>query len=82
MRHNQQLSDKELQEAARVAMEGRNQSQIARELGVHRSLITNALNANTVSRYASTLARIIEHCTDYRIETETITRHRVIKKDG
>ena len=80
MRHNQQLTDSELQQAAREAIEGLKRIKIAEALGVGRSLISNALNSDTPSRYASTLTRIIEHCTDYRIETETTVLHRVVRK--
>ena len=80
MRHKQTLSDQDLQNEARELLKGLNHSRVARELGMHRSTISNAINSDTPSRYASTLVRIIEHLTEYRIRTETITRHRVMRK--
>ena len=80
MRPNEKMSDAELQAAAREALEGHTQSAAAEALGVHRSTISLALNNERPSRYAGTLKRIIEHYTDYHIETETTTVHRPRKK--
>ena len=80
MREGQEMTDAELQQAAREAIEGRTQAAVAEELGVNQSTISLALNHETPSRYAGTLKRIIERYTDYQVETETTTVHRINAK--
>jgi transcriptional regulator with XRE-family HTH domain len=77
MQPGQEMTDDELQEAAREVLEGQgaSQSDAARALGMHRSTVSKALGHDPPSRYAGTLRRIIEAYTDFRIDTETETTH-------
>jgi len=78
MRDGQEMTDHQLQEAAREALSDTTQAQAARDLGVSTSNISLALNHETPSRYAGTLKNIIERYTDYSIESATV--HRASKK--
>ena len=78
----QTLTPEELQQVARALLEARGKrAEAARKLNVTRGTITNALNADIPSRYASTLARVIELYSDYTIESQTVTVHRVVEKE-
>ena len=77
MRHNQTLTGEELQSEARKAIraaEGETQASVARTLGVTRSAVHRALNAETPSHYASMLGRIVDALTDFEIEATTVYR--------
>ena len=76
MQPGQEMTDEELQQAAREAIGDRTQSEVAEALGVSGPTISVALNKKP-SRYAGTLKRIIERFAGYRIETTTTTVHRV-----
>ena len=77
----QQLSPEELQQEARALLAERGKrAEAARRLDVTRGTITNALTTETPTRYLKTLQAIVEAMSDYRIETETVTVCRVVKK--
>lgn len=76
MREGDELTGPELQQGAREAMAEHTQEQTAQRLGVSRGTVASALNAKTPSRYARTLARIIEEFTDFAVEVETVYRVR------
>lgn len=82
IQRGQEMTDAQLQAAAREALKegGVTQSEAARVLDVHRSTVSLALNGHPPSRYAGTLKRLIEALTDFRIESETTTVHRVRPK--
>jgi hypothetical protein len=77
MHEGQEMNDAELQQAAREAIEGHTQTQVAEELDLNQSTISLALNHETPSRYAGTLRRIVARYTGYSVETETTTVHRL-----
>ncbi len=77
MRHDQVLTDEQLQNEAGKAIEaaeGETQASVARKLGITRSAVNIALNTNKPSNYASTLGRIIDAVTDFEIEASTVYR--------
>ena len=81
IQHNQKLSPAELQEQVREMLQQRGQkAEAARRLGVTRGTITTALTTETPTRYLKTLKAIVAAMSDYRIETETVTVCRVVKK--
>ena len=77
MKAGQTMTDEELQDAAREAIEGHTQAEVAEALGVGPSTISQALSRPVETRYAGTLRRIVEHYTDFRVMTEKV--HRVEK---
>ena len=85
MRHNQELTAEQLQREARRAIataEDETQSSVSRALGITRAAVSSALNTDAPSRYGATLARIVEHLTDYEIDAEKVTVYRVRRKRG
>ena len=77
MRHDQVLTDEQLQNEAGKAIEaaeGETQASVARKLGITRSAVNIALNTDKPSHYASTLGRIIDAVTDFEIEASTVYR--------
>ena len=74
MKPPQELTERELQQEARRALEGRTQAEAAQALNVTPSAISLALNTETPRRYAATLIRIIEHFTPKRIKAVTLYR--------
>ena len=80
MHEGQEMTDADLQQAAREAIEGHTQTEVADELGISNATVSLALNHETPSRYAGTLKRIIERYTDYQVETERTTVHHINAK--
>ena len=70
MQPGQVMNGEELQSAAREAIEGRTQEEVAERLGVSRSTVAVALNHDDADRYQKTLAAIIEAFAGYSIRRQ------------
>ena len=70
MKAGQIMTDQELQDEARRAIEGTTQADVADALGRAPSTISQALSPPAKSRYAGTLREIVEHFTEYRVVTK------------
>ena len=72
MKPPQELTEGELQQEARRALEGRTQAEAAQALNVTPSAISLALNTETPRRYGATLMHIIEHFTPSHVKAVTL----------
>ena len=70
MQPGQKMTGKELQQAARDAMEGHTQQEVADRLGVSRGTVAAALNGKSPDRYQKPLSEIVEAFTDYSVERQ------------
>ena len=76
-----ELTSYELQQYAKdlLTEKGITQAEAARKMGVADPTLSIALNADTPSRYAGTLKRLIETYTDYEVASE---RKHTLTKPG